>query len=84
MKDAGHAVRGFDIDPNACKRARELGIEVVDSIAAAVADAEVVFTMVPAGPDVKQVLTAKDGAFANAPKVILAIDCSTIGDEANV
>ena len=59
MKDAGHAVRGFDIDPNACKRARELGIEVVDSIAAAVAAAEVVFTMVPAGPDVKQVLTAK-------------------------
>jgi 3-hydroxyisobutyrate dehydrogenase len=79
MLDAGHAVRGFDIDAEANRKARERGIDIADSLAEAVRDAEVIFTMVPAGPDVKQVLTGKNGAFAHAPKGVLAIDCSTIG-----
>jgi 3-hydroxyisobutyrate dehydrogenase len=79
MVDAGHTVRGYDIDPDARKKAREFGISVADSQADAVKEAEVIFTMVPAGPDVKKVLLGKDGAFAQARKGILAIDCSTIG-----
>jgi 3-hydroxyisobutyrate dehydrogenase len=79
MLDAGHAVRGFDIDAEASRKARERGIDVADSLAEAVRDADAIFTMVPAGPDVKQILTGPDGAFAHAPKGVLAIDCSTIG-----
>jgi 3-hydroxyisobutyrate dehydrogenase len=79
MRAAGHTVRGYDIDEEARRRARALGITISDSIAEACADADAVFTMLPAGPDVKQVLTAKDGVFANVRKDAIAVDCSTIG-----
>jgi 3-hydroxyisobutyrate dehydrogenase len=79
MRNAGYAVRGFDIDAEACRRANALGITVTASIAEACVGADAVFTMVPAGPDVKQVLTAKDGVFANLRKGAVAVDCSTIG-----
>jgi 3-hydroxyisobutyrate dehydrogenase len=79
MRSAGHSVRGFDIDENACRRAADLGITVVGSIAEACAGADAVFTMLPAGPDVKEVLTAKEGVFASVRKGALVIDCSTIG-----
>jgi 3-hydroxyisobutyrate dehydrogenase len=78
MRAAGHTVRGYDIDEEARRRARALGITISDSIAEACADADAVFTMLPAGPDVKQVLTAKDGVFANVRKDAIAVDCSTI------
>lgn len=79
MVDAGHTVLGYDIDPEARRKAREFGVPVAESQADAVKEAEIIFTMVPAGPDVKKVLTGKDGAFAQAPKGVLAVDCSTIG-----
>ena len=81
MQDAGYEVLGFDIDESACEQARELGLEVSESLAAAVVAAEVVFTMVPTGSDVKDVLLGPNGAFAIAPKGLLAVDCSTIGVE---
>jgi len=79
MRAAGHTVRGFDIDEEACRQASALGITISDSIAEACAGAAAVFTMLPAGPDVKQVLTAKDGVFANVRKDAVVVDCSTIG-----
>lgn len=79
MIDAGHTVVGFDIDPDACQKATEFGIEVAGSQDEAVKNAEVIFLMVPAGADVKKVLAGPSGAFARAPKGVLAIDCSTIG-----
>ena len=79
MRNAGYSVRGFDIDEDARQRARALGIEVADSIAQACAAADAVFTMLPAGPDVKQVLTTADGVFANVRKGAVVVDCSTIG-----
>ena len=79
MRNAGYTVRGFDIDEDAGRRASDLGITVTDSIAEACVGADTVFTMLPAGPDVKEVLTAKDGVFANVRKGTLVVDCSTIG-----
>jgi 3-hydroxyisobutyrate dehydrogenase len=79
MRSAGYTVSGFDIDENACRRASDLGITVTDSIAEACLGADAVFTMLPAGPDIKKVLTAKDGVFANIRKGTLVVDCSTIG-----
>ncbi|NTB97397.1 3-hydroxyisobutyrate dehydrogenase [Agrobacterium tumefaciens] len=79
MQDAGYEVVGFDIDRQACEQSRTLGLTVADSLAGAVKDAEVVFTMVPTGSDVKDVLLGSKGVFAQAPKGVLAIDCSTIG-----
>jgi 3-hydroxyisobutyrate dehydrogenase len=79
MLKAGHTVRGFDIDLLALRRAKAAGIQTVNSIRDAVSGAEAVFTMLPAGPDVYQVLVGHDGVFANAAPDTIVIDCSTIG-----
>jgi 3-hydroxyisobutyrate dehydrogenase len=51
---AGHSVRGFDPVPAAAAGAAEGGVEVFDSAADAVADADVVITMLPNGDIVKR------------------------------
>lgn len=72
---AGHTVHGFDPVPGLRDAAAEKGVQLFDSGAAAVADADVVLTSLPNGDVVKacyaEVLpAAKDGA--------LFIDTSTI------
>ena len=79
MRSAGYIVRGYDIDEAARQKAKSAGIEVFESIEEACAGADAVFTMVPAGPDVKKILTAPDGVFARVRKDTLVVDCSTIG-----
>jgi 3-hydroxyisobutyrate dehydrogenase len=81
MLKAGYTVRGFDIDQQALNRAKAAGIQTVNSIRDAVSEAVAVFTMLPAGPDVYQVLTGHDGVFVNAASDAIIIDCSTIGIE---
>ena len=49
---AGHDVAAFDLSPVALERAAEAGCRTVASVAEAVKDAEVVITMLPAGPHV--------------------------------
>lgn len=72
---AGVPVRGVDVVPEACERAREQGIEVVDDIATAVDGAGVVITSLPNGQIVKQ---AYDEIIPAAAPGTLLIDTSTI------
>jgi 3-hydroxyisobutyrate dehydrogenase len=81
LVDAGHTVRGVDIEEGARARARENGVEVVDSIGDAVRDVDAVFTMLPTGKEVTEVLTGPDGAFAHMSKGAVAADFSTTGIE---
>ncbi|SPM28796.1 3-hydroxyisobutyrate dehydrogenase or related beta-hydroxyacid dehydrogenase, partial [Mycobacterium terramassiliense] len=72
---AGHAVRGYDPVPAAAAAATAGGVTVLDSAADAVAEADVVITMLPNGDIVKRCYAevlpaARDGA--------LFIDSSTI------
>ncbi|OBI18943.1 3-hydroxyisobutyrate dehydrogenase [Mycobacterium sp. E2327] len=72
---AGHTVRGFDPVPAAVEAAVATGVEAFDSAADAVADADVVITMLPNGDIVKRCYAdilpaAREGA--------LFIDSSTI------
>jgi 3-hydroxyisobutyrate dehydrogenase len=74
---AGHKVAGFDMNPAACQAHGGNGGRVAGSVADAIADAEIVITMLPAGKHVRevvagQVLPALTGGTA------LLIDCSTI------
>jgi 3-hydroxyisobutyrate dehydrogenase len=78
---AGHTVRGFDLSPAAAAAAAALGVTAVDSVEAAVADAEVVITMLPRGEHVQAVLTGPDGVLAHAPQSVLVVDSSTIDIE---
>jgi 3-hydroxyisobutyrate dehydrogenase len=75
---AGHSVTGFDLSDDARGAAAENGVIVVDSIADAVADADFVFTMLPAGAHAREVITGDDGVFASAPQTALVVDSSTI------
>jgi 3-hydroxyisobutyrate dehydrogenase len=52
---AGHSVLGFDLVPENLTTAKDQGVTVMASASAAVKDAEVVITMLPAGTHVRSV-----------------------------
>lgn len=76
---AGHTVAAFDLSADALKRAGEAGASPATSVALAVKDADVVVTMLPAGPHVRAVYGEQVAPAAK--KGALFIDCSTIDVE---
>lgn len=78
---AGHDVRGFDLVPAALDAARAGGVQVVEAADVAVAEADVVITMLPSGRHVIDAYAG--GLLASARPGTLFIDSSTIAvDEA--
>jgi 3-hydroxyisobutyrate dehydrogenase len=75
---AGHPVLGFDLVPANLEIAKGNGVSVAANAAAAVQDAEVVITMLPAG---KHVLSVYADIAGKAKKGALFIDSSTIDVE---
>ena len=75
---AGHAVRGFDLMPENLKVAGDNGVVVMANASAAVKDADVIVTMLPAG---KHVLSVYEDIAPQAKKGALLIDSSTIDVE---
>lgn len=76
---AQRQVMAFDLSKAAIEKAAGVGCAAASSIAEAVREAEVVITMLPAGPHVRSVYA--DEVLPNAPKSALLIDCSTIDVE---
>ncbi len=76
LAKAGHDVRAFDLSAEALDAAKANGCLVAASAADAVADAEVVVTMLPAGKHVAQVYD--ETLLATAKPGTLLIDSSTI------
>ena len=76
LAKAGHEVAAFDLSQPALDRAKGNGCTIAASAEAAVANAEAVVTMLPAGKHVADVY--RSTVFPNAPKSALLIDCSTI------
>jgi 3-hydroxyisobutyrate dehydrogenase len=79
LAKAGHAVAAFDLSQAALERAGARGCHVAGSAAEAVAEADAVVTMLPAGPDVRALYA--DQVLPNAAKGALLIDSSTIDVE---
>ncbi|MDF0546291.1 2-hydroxy-3-oxopropionate reductase [Sphingobium sp. H39-3-25] len=78
LQNAGHALR---LAPHRSPAPEELvagGAHVAASIAAAVAGADVVVTMLPDTPDVEQALFGEAGVAANLKPGALVIDMSSI------
>ena len=73
---AGRTLTAFDLSEAALLKAEQAGGRRAASAAAAVEDAEVVITMLPAGPHVRKVY--EEQVFGHAPRGALLIDCSTI------
>ena len=79
---AGHTVRAFDLNSDAVAKAVEAGATGASSVAEAVAGAEAVVTMLPAGKHVLEVYFGESGIAAHAAPGTLFLDCSTIAVEA--
>jgi len=76
---AGREVAAFDLSSAALQKAADAGCQPQGSIAEAVAGADVVITMLPAGPHVRQVYAEE--VLPAAAETALLIDCSTIDVE---
>ena len=76
LAKAGHDVVAFDLVEAALARAEERGCRRAASAAEAVAEAEAVITMLPAGKHVRAVYEAE--VIGTAPTSAILIDCSTI------
>ncbi|MBB5918858.1 2-hydroxy-3-oxopropionate reductase [Nocardia transvalensis] len=81
---AGHEVTGFTLNAEALDKLEAEGGRRAGDIAAAVADAEIVITMLPNHPQVEEVVLGAEGVFAHAPKGALLIDFSTIRPESSL
>ena len=75
---AGHRVTGYDVVANACAALAQQGGQAAAGAAEAAGAGDIVITMLPAGPQVRQVYLGPDGVIARARRDALLIDCSTI------
>jgi len=74
---AGFDVRAYDRDAAALARARDSGARAAASAGDCAREAEAVITMLPAPPQVEQVMLGEGGVIAALPPGGLAIDMST-------
>ncbi|MEJ2016013.1 MAG: 3-hydroxyisobutyrate dehydrogenase [Limibacillus sp.] len=75
---AGHQVAGFDVMADNLEAAGEKGVSAAASAAEAVAGAEAVITMLPAGQHVREVYMGEGGVIEAAEPGCLLVDSSTI------
>lgn len=75
---AGHAVTGFSRSTATREAATAAGIPLAESMADAVAGADVVITMLPDSPDVEAVALGDGGVLATIAEGATYIDMSTI------
>ena len=78
---AQHRVTGYDVVAAAVGALVEKGGHAAAGIAEAAASGDIVVTMLPAGPQVREVYLGPDGVLAHAKPGALLIDCSTIDVE---
>jgi len=75
LAKGGHEVRGFDLSEAAKAAARDAGARTAGSLGEALAGADVMITMLPAG---RHVLSVWEEALPQLGPGALLIDCSTI------
>jgi 2-hydroxy-3-oxopropionate reductase len=78
LVQAGFDVAGYNRSKGKADQLAERGGRAAGSVAEAVRDADVVVTMLPDSPDVRDVLLGEGGVFAHARPGTLVIDASTI------
>ncbi|GJF28132.1 2-hydroxy-3-oxopropionate reductase [Kitasatospora sp. NE20-6] len=81
---AGHHVTGHNLTRPPVDALVAAGGHAADSIAEAVKGADVVITMVPADPQVEQVILGEDGVLEHAAPGTLVIDMSSITPQTSI
>jgi 3-hydroxyisobutyrate dehydrogenase len=75
---ASHEVTGFDLSRAVLEAFTKAGGKAAATVAAAAGEADIVITMLPAGPHVRLVYAGEGGVLGAARKDALLVDCSTI------
>lgn len=78
---AGYKVNAFDLSEAALNLVADAGAKKCDSAAAAIEDANIVISMLPAGRHVESLYLGSEGLFEKIPARTLVIDSSTIASE---
>jgi 2-hydroxy-3-oxopropionate reductase len=81
---AGHTVVGVNRSPAPVQKLVEAGGRGAESVAEAVAEADVIITMVPDSPDVEGLALGDDGIYANARSGAIHLDMSSIRPDVSV
>jgi 2-hydroxy-3-oxopropionate reductase len=81
---AGYDMTAYDLDPARIEAVVQDGAKGASSIAAAVRDADVVITMVPASPQVEEVVLHEGGVLESIRPGGLLIDMSSITPQTSV
>ncbi|MCD9586754.1 2-hydroxy-3-oxopropionate reductase [Streptomyces sp. 8ZJF_21] len=81
---AGHTVTGYNRSRPAIDKLVAAGGRGAGSVAEAVADAEVVITMVPADPQVEEVVLGEGGVLEHVKPGTLVIDMSSITPQTSI
>ncbi|MYU12942.1 2-hydroxy-3-oxopropionate reductase [Streptomyces sp. SID8361] len=81
---AGHTVTGYNRSRPAIDKLIAAGGRGAGSVAEAVADAEVVITMVPADPQVEEVVLGEGGVLEHVKPGTLVIDMSSITPQTSI
>ncbi len=84
LQNAGFDVVGYNRSPGKTAPLVQAGGRAAESVAAAVADADIISVMVPDSPDVRDVLAGDDGVFAHGKPDALIIDFSSIRPDVTV
>ncbi len=74
----GHSLKVYDMVPDLVRKAVELGAHAAESVAAAGKDVDVVITMLPSSPHVRNVYGSRNGLIESVAPGTLLIDSSTI------
>ncbi len=86
LQKAGHSVAAFDLSKPACEKFAAAGLSIAASAEAAVQDAEIVISMLPASRHVQALYlgaTGEGGLLAHIAPGTLVIDSSTIAAAAS-
>jgi 3-hydroxyisobutyrate dehydrogenase len=78
LLNAGHALTVFDLQPALVEALAAAGAMAVKSPRDAVADADIVISMLPSGQAVSSLYLGEQGVLDSIPPGALIIDCSTI------
>ncbi|KUL51210.1 2-hydroxy-3-oxopropionate reductase [Streptomyces sp. NRRL F-4489] len=84
LAKAGHTVRGWNRSPGKAGALVAAGGTEARSVAEAVADADVVITMVPASPQVEALAYGPEGILEHARSGALLIDMSSITPQTSI
>jgi 2-hydroxy-3-oxopropionate reductase len=84
LVSAGYTVIGVNRSPGPVEKFVAAGGQGAQTVAEAVADADVIITMVPDSPDVEGLALGDDGIYANARQGAIHLDMSSIRPDVSV